>query len=182
MMNLRPKVPACTDCSHLFSYEGQNPGKLGGTVLHYGESYCTKRKTPRLLRRWRSLLRTPDWCPKRVKPSLVRIYDFLDTESWLMHEKLCQSFGKEISPEGHRYALSEVRQFDMDAYEFQRKLRDSSVEALLSVELGLHQVVEVFDGVQSVFLYKTLDGFVPVPTFNAERARQNRKTLQKASA
>lgn len=182
MMNLRPKVPACTDCSHLFSYEGQNPGKLGGTVLHYGESYCTKRKTPRLLRRWRSLLRTPDWCLKRVKPSLVRIYDFLDTESWLMHEKLCQSFGKEISPEGHRYALSEVRQLDMDAYEFQRKLRDFSVEVLLGTELGLHQVVEVFDGVQSVFLYKTLDGFVPVPTFGAERARRNRKLLQKASA
>lgn len=68
-MNLRPKIPVCTDCSHLFAYAGRTPGKLGGTVLHYGESYCTKRKTPRLLRRWRSLLRTPDWCPKWVKPN-----------------------------------------------------------------------------------------------------------------
>jgi len=56
------------------------------------------------------------------------------------------------------------------------------VEELLNVHLGLHQVVEVFDGVQSVILYKTLDGFIPAPMFDAERARQNRREQKKASA
>ena len=56
------------------------------------------------------------------------------------------------------------------------------MEELLGVHLGLHQVVEVFDGVQSVILYKTLDGFVPTPTFDAERARQNHREQKKATA
>ena len=56
------------------------------------------------------------------------------------------------------------------------------MEDILNVHLGLHQVVEVFDGVQSVILYKTLEGFIPTPTFDAERARQNRKEQKKATA
>ena len=52
----------------------------------------------------------------------------------------------------------------------------------MNVHLGLHQVVEVFDGVQSVILYKTLEGFVPAPMFDAERARQNRREQKKATA
>ena len=146
------------------------------------EGYCTKKKKPRLLKRWHKMLRVPDWCKKRIRPSLVRIYDFASTESWLMHENLCKSLGREIGPTASRYTLSEVRQLDLDAYAFQKQVRTTPVEELLNVHLGLHQVVEVFDGVQSVILYKTLDGFVPAPTFDAERARQNRREQKKASA
>lgn len=174
-MKIRPKVPVCTDCDHVFEYKGQNPGQLGGVVVQFGESYCTKKKKPRLLKRWHNLLRVPDWCKKRIRPSLVRIYDFASTESWLMHENLCKSLGREIGPTASRYTLSEVRQLDLDAYAFQRQARTTPVEDILNVHLGLHQVVEVFDGVQSVILYKTLDGFIPAPTFDAERARQNRR-------
>ena len=99
-----------------------------------------------------------------------------------MHENLCKSLGREISPTAARYTLSEVRQLDLDAYAFQKQIRTTPVEELLNVHLGLHQVVEVFDGVQSVILYKTLAGFIPAPTFDAERARQNRREQKKASA
>lgn len=75
-----------------------------------------------------------------------------------------------------------MRQLDLDAYAFQKQARTAPVEDLLGVHLGLHQVVEVFDGVQSVILYKTLEGFVPAPMFDAERARQNRREQKKASA
>ena len=165
-MKIRPKVPVCTDCNHVFEYRGRNPGQLGGVVVQFGEAYCTKKKKPRLLKRWHNMLRVPDWCKKRIRPSLVRIYDFASTESWLMHENLCKSLGREIGP----------------AYAFQRQARTTPVEELLNVHLGLHQVVEVFDGVQSVILYKTLEGFVPAPTFDAERARQNRREQKKATA
>ena len=181
-MKIRPKVPVCTDCDHVFEYKGQNPGQLGGVVVQFGEAYCTKKKKLRLLKRWRQLLRTPDWCPKRIRPSLVRIYDFVSTDSWLMHENLCKSLGREIGPTASRYTLSEVRQLDLDAYALQKQVRTTPVEELLNVHLGLHQVVEVFDGVQSVILYKTLDGFVPTPMFDAERARQNRREQKKTSA
>ena len=87
-----------------------------------------------------------------------------------------------IGPTASRYTLSEVRQLDLDAYAFQRQARTTPVEDILNVHLGLHQVVEVFDGVQSVILYKTLDGFIPAPTFDAERARQNRREQKKATA
>lgn len=43
-MKIRPKVPVCTDCDHVFEYKGQNPGQLGGVVVQFGESYCTKKK------------------------------------------------------------------------------------------------------------------------------------------
>ncbi len=181
-MKIRPKVPVCTDCDHVFEYRGRNPGQLGGVVVQFGEAYCTKKKKPRLLKRWHKMLRVPDWCKKRIHPSLVRIYDFASTESWLMHENLCKSLGREISPTASRYTLSEVRQLDLDAYAFQKQVRTTPVEELLNVHLGLHQVVEVFDGVQSVILYKTLDGFVPTPMFDAERARQNRREQKKATA
>lgn len=181
-MKIRPKVPVCTDCDHVFEYRGRNPGQLGGVVVQFGEAYCTKKKKPRLLKRWHKMLRVPDWCKKRIRPSLVRIYDFASTESWLMHENLCKSLGREIGPTASRYTLSEVRQLDLDAYAFQKQVRTTPVEELLNVHLGLHQVVEVFDGVQSVILYKTLDGFIPTQTFDAERARQNRREQKKASA
>ena len=99
-----------------------------------------------------------------------------------MHENLCKSLGREICPTASRYTLCEVRQLDLDAYAFQKQIRTTPVEELLNVHLGLHQVVEVFDGIQSVILYKTLDGFVPAPTFDAERARQNRREQKKATA
>lgn len=44
-MKIRPKVPVCTDCDHVFEYKGQNPGQLGGVVVQFGESYCTKIKS-----------------------------------------------------------------------------------------------------------------------------------------
>ena len=181
-MKIRPKVPVCTDCDHVFEYRGRNPGQLGGVVVQFGEAYCTKKKKPRLLKRWHNMLRVPDWCKKRIRPSLVRIYDFASTESWLMHENLCKSLGREIGPMASRYTLSEVRQLDLDAYALQKQVRTTPVEEHLQVRLGLHQVVEVFDGVQSVILYKTLDGFVPTPMFDAERARQNRREQKKTSA
>ena len=99
-----------------------------------------------------------------------------------MHENLCKSLGREISPTASRYTLSEVRQLDLDAYAFQKQVRTTPVDELLNVHLGLHQVVEVFDGVQSVILYKTLDGYIPAPSFDAERARQNRREQKKATA
>lgn len=34
-MKIRPKVPVCTDCDHVFEYKGQNPGQLGGVVEFY---------------------------------------------------------------------------------------------------------------------------------------------------
>ena len=46
-MNIRPKVPVCTDCDHVFEYRGRNPGQLGGVVVQFGEAYCTKKKKPR---------------------------------------------------------------------------------------------------------------------------------------
>ena len=46
-MKIRPKVPVCTDCDHVFEYKGQNPGQLGGVVVQFGEAYCTKKKKPR---------------------------------------------------------------------------------------------------------------------------------------
>ena len=61
-MKIRPKVPVCTDCDHVFEYKGQNPGQLGGVVVQFGEAYCTKKKKPRLLKHWHNLLRVPDWC------------------------------------------------------------------------------------------------------------------------
>ena len=61
-MKIRPKVPVCTDCDHVFEYKGQNPGQLGGVVVQFGEAYCTKKKKPHLLKRWHKMLRVPDWC------------------------------------------------------------------------------------------------------------------------
>lgn len=67
-MKIQPKVPVCTDCDHVFEYRGRNPGQLGGVVVQFGEAYCTKKKKPRLLKRWHKMLRVPDWC-KKTHPS-----------------------------------------------------------------------------------------------------------------
>ena len=56
-MKIRPKVPVCTDCDHVFEYRGRNPGQLGGVVVQFGEAYCTKKKKPRLLKCWHNMLR-----------------------------------------------------------------------------------------------------------------------------
>ena len=99
-----------------------------------------------------------------------------------MHENLCKSLGREIGPTASRYTLSEVRQLDLDAYAFQKQSRTTPVEELLNVHLGLHQVLWVCDGVQSVILYTTPDSYLPAPSFDAERARQNRREQKKATA
>ena len=42
-MKIRPKVPVCTDCDHVFEYKGQNPGQLGGVVVQFGDAYPGQR-------------------------------------------------------------------------------------------------------------------------------------------
>ena len=126
------------------SVQRTNPGQLGGVVVQFGESYCTKKKKPRLLKRWHNMLRVPDWC----KNASVRAWCasmILPARKAGSCTKISASLGRR-SPR-HPDTLQVWRQ--IWTHMFQRQARTPPLRTL-NVHLGLHQVVEVFDGVSSL--------------------------------
>lgn len=90
-----------------------------------------------------------------------------------MHEELCHALNREISPEGHRYAVEADLTTDLTPKEF---LERSAVEPemnFLGVDVRIHSVVEIDDGLVPVYLYKTAEGYRNEPFFNSKLAKAN---------
>lgn len=177
------RQPSCYSCEHNYTYENAVPQKRNGVMMHFMERFCLKNKRARKYRKGDPTSKVPDWCPKFVTPSTVRVFGFRDTENWLMHQSLCRALGKELAPEAHRYAVEKTAALEMRAHEVHKLMMNGTeLDKLLQMPIALHYVVEISDGVQSACYYKTTDGYRYEPFFNVKTALENRMEREDGDA
>lgn len=172
------REPTCHNCPYRFSYEGRLPMKKYGVNMRPYEVFCTFEKRARRFQKRDPQIRVPQWCPKRLKPRRLRVYGFQDAEMWLLHERLCRELGRELSPEGRHYVMEHEADTALTAKEFlARSSVESDAELLDGVTLSQYQVLEIDDGLQPAFFYKTENGYRYEPFFNAEAAMRNQSSM-----
>lgn len=171
--SIHPKLrePSCHNCPSHLRYEGNFAIKKSGLTMRPGERFCVFGKKARRFQKRDPVTRVPSWCPKRLKTRKARIYGFKDAGDWLLHERLCRDLGKNISPEGHHYAVERELDTELTAKEFlERSVSEPDAALLDGVTLTRYQVLEIDDGLLPAYFYKTEHGYVYEPFFNAKAA------------
>lgn len=171
---MTPMEPVCTGCEHNLYYGNCTPKKTQGVTIHLGERFCTCGKKARRFKRSDPKSKVPAWCPKRKTPHELRIYRFKNADEWMLHEHLCYSLNRELSPEARRYAVEFELHTELSAREFLERSACESDAELLGAAVHLHHVVEIDDGLQSVCFYKTANGYRHEPFFDAATALKNK--------
>ena len=72
------RQPSCYSCEHNYTYQNTVPQKRNGVSKHFMERFCLKNKRARKFKNSDPTNKVPDWCPKYITPSTVRIFGFKD--------------------------------------------------------------------------------------------------------
>jgi hypothetical protein len=144
-------------------------------MMRMGENFCVGAKRARRFKNSDPKIYVPAWCPLRKSPCELRVYTFKSAGDWFLHERLCRSLGRDISPEGHRYAVAFELHTALSPQEFGKRCNVESSKELLQVTVNQYDVVEIDDGIQPVFFFKTDHGYKLAPSFDAAAARKNHK-------
>ena len=145
---MKLREPSCYQCQHRYCYEGHLPMKKQGVNMKFGDVFCTFGKRARRFRKRDPQLKVPQWCPRRLVMRKLRIYP----------------------PEGRHYVLEQEKDTTLTAREFlSRTGSETDGELLDGVTLAVHQVLEIDDGLQPVFFYKTKEGYRYEPFFRPQQ-------------
>lgn len=142
--------PSCRyDCPHF---------KVLGDLLNE-TCYCMKKgKNGKRLLKKDLKRRTPEWCPRRLKPPVCRIYGFKDKMQEALERDTRLSFdpGQHdwYFPLTHRYQLRCELPLGMSAEQFYRAVQEEPVESVLNgTPLVNGELIEIDDGLTSQFFY-----------------------------
>ena len=132
--------------------------KSVGSVLNE-TCYCMKKgKKGRRLGKKDLKRRPPEWCPRRLKTPVCRIYGFKDE----MHEALELDNRLNFEPDkhdwyfpsSHHYQLQSEFPLGMTAEQFYNALQEEPVESVLNgTPLKNGELIEIDDGLASHFFY-----------------------------
>ena len=153
MTNNRISKARCSDCDAWVNHTGQ-PQKVRGVILQPGFRYCMGFKRPRCFRSRDPKIIVPQWCPKRIVPTALRIYGFKDANAWYMYA----TFGSILAS---RYI---VRYSGTTNQISNAILKD---ETLCGQRLSEGEVLELDDGIRPVFLCK-MNGKLQITYFRKD--------------
>ena len=132
--------------------------KSVGSVLNE-TCYCMKKgKKGRRLGKKDLKRRPPEWCPRRLKTPVCRIYGFKDE----LHEALERDNRLNFEPDkhdwyfpsSHHYQLRCEFPLGMNAERFYNALQEEPVESVLNgTPLRNGELIEIDDGLASHFFY-----------------------------
>lgn len=174
-MKLTVRKPTCVGCPHDLHFSESIPKRQHGVMMHLGEHFCTGGKRARRFKRSDPKISVPGWCPKRKTPCELRLYGFRDENTEILHHTLCLGLENAITPAGYRYALKRELHMDLTPSEFSSRCEVEPYYDLLGFEVDLYEVLEIDDGLQPVFFYKTDQGFVIESSFDTKTARKNKR-------
>lgn len=167
--------PVCAICDCYLLYEESLPRKQNGVTMHAGERFCLGGKRGRRFRSSDPKIHVPSWCPKRKSPCELRVYGFKNQNEEDMHTWLSLSLGRAIIPEARRYAVEYELTTSLTPKEFWEECRYNRSDAeLVGVTIPQYHIVEVYDGLKSVFFYKVDGEYQIVHVFDSEKARKNK--------
>lgn len=175
-MSNGPRKPACYECQHDFQYTDVIPMRRQGVMMHMNERFCLGAKKARLFKKRDPQIYVPDWCPRRKSPCEWRVYGFKSSREELLHFSLCQSVSETLFPTEHRYALIREGRTELSPRDFWERCETTPdpTEGILETPMESYQVLEIDDGLEPAFFYKTERGFQYFSTFKAEIARRNK--------
>lgn len=148
--------------------------------------YCggfPKRRRPKRFSRSDPQYKPPKWCPRRISPTVCRIYGFVDEESeyldWRLHRD--SSAGKKdayIFVSEFHYQLRLEVALGLTAKQFYDAIQMDYVSTVIpGADLSGGEVIEIDDGLKPYYFY-CLDRFaaVPLPLFDRTKTQKAKKT------
>ncbi len=169
-----PREYTCWNCPERYCHAIPVTQKLKGSMMHFGESYCTQLKRARRLKERDLSRRAPEWCPKRKTPNELRIYYYRNPETYMLDNALHQDLAVTTLPTASRYAMAYEGTTKFSPREFWLNLLTRKDTELLDREVKVKSVVEIDDGLVPIFFFKTEEGYTRCWNFDVERVRANR--------
>ena len=159
--------PSCLNCQY----------RLVMGNLSSETRYCTgfKKKKARRFRSSDPQIKPPKWCPRRLSPTICRIYGLKDTNSELMEFMLRNEVGI-IHPSPHHYKLRTEIPLGMTAKEFFSETEKEYLKNILppQVEVKAGEIIEIDDGFRPYCFY--VDSFAsvtPLAAFEMRKSKQD---------
>ena len=159
----------CANCPAYYQHIMAAPEELRGKMLHYGDRVCTHGKKVRRFGKRDPKVQVPDWCPRRISPPRLRIYDFRSTYDWAFQTIL------KLSPLAHRYCVLYEGTIELSAKTFWSQCNKDRYGNPLPIHVPLSGIVEIDDGIQPVCFYRTDKGYELLEGFDTVAARGNQR-------
>ena len=157
MVNNHIPKARCSDCDAWHRHTSP-PQKVRGMIMQPGFRYCMWLKRPRCFRSQDPKIKVPQWCPKRLVPTVLRIYGFKDANAQHVYDVLGGIYA-------HRYAVRYTGTTRQNANSI---LKDGISEDLRIAE---GEVLEIDDGILPIFAQMT-GGCLQVTYFAKERIQK----------
>lgn len=171
MANIEVRPPQCNGRACFHHYSGMYPRKIKGAFLKPDCSYCTGGRKIQIFKQ-RETKQTPSWCPLRIIPCILRIYQYKDSNTRLFH--LLASFKSTIRrPYGGDYALRYEGTIPLNPVGFHEMIHTRPLEQILEIPVEVNEVIEIYDGLTPYYFWaKDIFSLSSIP-FDGEKARLN---------
>lgn len=160
-------TPGCSSCDYLKT-EGPAP---------FGQRYCTNfpKKRKKRFRSSDPQYKAPSWCPKRLKPPMVRVYR-LTEQAKTQRSVLEDAAGKQepapFTPNARKYWLQREFPLSMTAKQFYTATKKGNGLNELYADLLSDDVVELDDGLKPFFFHYSNTRFTPLTLFFKEHVEK----------
>lgn len=145
--------------------------RLDGSCVLMRKSKCMVQSMKKVRRFGKRdpKVQVPGWCPRRISPPVLRIYDFRSANDWA-----CQTILK-LSPLAHRYCVTFEGTIELSAKAFWNQCSKDRYGSQLPIPVPLSGIVEIDDGIQPVCFYHTDRGYELLEGFDTAAARANQR-------
>lgn len=159
------KKARCAECPCYLEYREKEPRSQHGTTMRPGCRYCLAGKRARLFKKKDPKIYVPKWCPKRIYPPVLRIYEQWESLPFY-YPPSCRS-RKDWLPIASGYRLRYEGQAPNTGPNFYTIIHNREKDHMIwldeiSEELGvsftLWEIIEFDDGVKPMF-YWLMDRF-----------------------
>ena len=155
--------PGCYSCEH-----------REGTITQYCNGF-KKRKNPKRFTSKDPKLKAPKWCPKRVRPSVIRVYRYKDERSAFFGRENLETTGNGVFMYDFPSLLHYVLVFEyhngISAKDFYENSKTHGYTEFDGFELQYGDVLEVDNGLKAYsFVYRGQHNCKPA-IFDSARLR-----------
>lgn len=169
--------PTCRECDRYVAYQEKEPKKQRGVTMCRGERYCIAFSRARRFRSGDPKKYVPKWCPRRIFPYILRVYEETQGPGLPLQNK--KLIGSRISYP-HRYRLkhegacrmtgSQIKGILRIRKQEQRFVGASDLQELLEAPVFVSNILELDDGLKPMFYLVTQSGIRQV-VFDKEQAQ-----------
>lgn len=164
----------CRNCEHF--------QRVGDSI--FGTRYCggfPRRRKPKRFSSSDPQYKAPKWCPRRLWPSVCRIYGFADEQSEFMDTFVRERIDLKRSPYAYptesNYKLRHETIVPMKAKDFFESVsRGDLDDFLVEADIQMGEVIEIDDGLKPYYFYcMGWSRLVPVLLFDRSRVEKGEK-------